>query len=278
MLKSKVLVLDIGNSQIHGGVFSWDSAANLNATQERAPKLSLQFRISTKQGNSSDEMGLFLRSVLKENRIDPESIGKIAVCSVVPQMVHSMRNACLKYFEISPFMLQASSKTGLTLQYRNPLEVGADRIANAIAGTTLYPKRNLIIVDLGTATTFCVITRHQEYLGGLILPGLKISMEALEAKTARLPSVEIVRPDELVGRSTVESIQSGLYYSHFYAIQGITREISNRSFEGEKPVVLGTGGFCRLFETEALFDAVIPELVLLGVYEALVLNLNERVG
>src|SRR5690606_38340065 len=121
-------------------------------------------------------------------------------------VVHSVRSACIKYFDQSPFMLQAGVKTGLKIRYRNPLEVGADRIANAIAATGLFPGENLVIADLGTATTLCVITADKDYLGGVILPGLRISMEALEAQTAKLPIVEILAPEEVVGRSTVESI------------------------------------------------------------------------
>ena len=256
-----ILALDVGNSQIHGGVFDLQQ------------NLKFQFRKNTKPGNSSDEIGLFLKSVLRENGIDPESIERIAICSVVPDVIHSLRGACQKYFDLVPFLLQAGTKTGLKIKYRNPLEVGSDRIANAIAATQLYPNRNLIIVDLGTATTFCAVSRDCDYLGGLILPGLKISVEALESKTARLPSVEILAPQEVVGRSTVESIQSGLYYGHLFAIQGIARKIRNEYFQQDKDtLVIGTGGFSRLYRNENLFDATVPELVLLGLYRALQMN------
>lgn len=150
-----ILALDVGNSQIFGGVVDQN-------------KITLRFRKTSKTGASSDEYGLFLRSVLKENDIDPNLIKEIAICSVVPDMVYSLRGACRKYFEITPFLLQPGVKTGLKIKYSNPIEVGADRIANAIAGVHLYPDRPMIIVDLGTATTFCAVSKNKDYLGGVI--------------------------------------------------------------------------------------------------------------
>ncbi|HEX4924912.1 MAG TPA: type III pantothenate kinase, partial [Bdellovibrionales bacterium] len=204
-----ILALDVGNSQIYGGVFDGD-------------KIKVRFRKISKTGASSDELGLFLRTVLRENGIDPEKIRQVAICSVVPDLVHSLKNCCQKYFKINPFILQAGIKTGLKIKYKNPLELGADRIANAIGATLLYPGRNLIVIDFGTATTFCAINRDKEYLGGLIHPGLRLSMEALESKTSRLPAVEIIAPKEVVGRSTVENIQAGLYYGHLAIIKDIS--------------------------------------------------------
>jgi type III pantothenate kinase len=150
--------------------------------------------------------------------------------------------------------------------------VGQDRIANAIAATHLYPDRNLIIIDFGTATTFDVIRAHRDFLGGIILPGIRISMEALERNTARLPNVEILAVSELVGRSTVEGIQSGLYFGTRAVVRELTREIRDQLFDGEPPLVIGTGGFSRLFERDTLFDALLPDLILLGLERALSLN------
>lgn len=258
-----ILSLDVGNTTIHGGVFDGDV-------------LKAQFRRTSEFRASSDELGIFLRTVLRENEIDPASIRQIAICSVVPDAIHSLRNACLKYFKLNPFLLQAGVKTGLKIKYRNPLEVGADRIANSIAGTHLFPGRDLLIVDFGTATTFCAVNADKDYLGGVIIAGLRISMEALETKTAKLPSVEIVSMREALGRSTVESIQSGLYYGQV----GTVREIKNRLIDecfaqtssSKPPVVLATGGFAGLFEKENLFDEVIPDLVLKGLNLALRMN------
>ena len=138
--------------------------------------------------------------------------------------------------------------------------------------THLYPDRNLIIMDFGTATTFNVVRANRDYLGGIILPGLRIAMEALEKNTARLPNVEIVPAAALVGRSTIECIQSGLYFGHLAVINGLTREIRSESFRGEPAVVIGTGGFSRLFEHEKLFDILLPDFILVGLERALALN------
>lgn len=254
-----ILALDIGNSQIFGGVYDKDT-------------LKLRFRKTSKSGASSDEIGVFLRSVLKENGIDPSKVKHIAMCSVVPDVVYSLKNACKKYFNINPFLLQAGVKTGLKINYRNPLEVGSDRIANSIAATHLYPQKNLMIIDLGTATTFCAVSKDKDYMGGSIVAGLRLNMEALESKTAKLPSVEIIPMKEVLGRSTVESIQSGLYFGHLGTIKEISRRISDECFDGEKPFIIGTGGFSSLFEKEKVFDVLQPDLVLQGLHIALKMN------
>lgn len=263
-----ILALDIGNSQIHGGVFA------PGETAQGREAIKVQFRKDTRSGHSSDEVGVFLRVVLRENGIDPGQISRIAVCSVVPDAVHSIRNACIKYFgKGAPFMLKPGVRTGLNIKYRNPLEVGSDRIANAIAGSQLFPGKNLIIVDFGTATTYDVVTAGRDYLGGLILPGLRLSMEALELRTARLPSVEILAPSDLVGQSTVESIQSGLYYSNLFALRGITDRIRQTCFKGSPDtLVIGTGGLSRVFDQDQAFDEIVPELVLIGLVRALQMN------
>lgn len=254
-----ILSLDVGNTTIHGGVFSGE-------------QLKMQFRRTSEFRASSDELGIFLRGVLRENGHDPASIKQIAICSVVPDAIYSLRGACIKYFGVTPFLIQAGTRTGLKIKYRNPLEVGADRIANAIGATHLYPDRNLLIVDFGTATTFCAVSKEKEYLGGVILAGLKISMEALESKTAKLPPVEIVHLKQTLGRSTVESIQSGLYFGHIGMIREISQRLSNECFQGEKPLVLATGGFAGLFDNAGLFDVIIPDLVLKGLNIALLMN------
>ncbi|MES2856052.1 MAG: type III pantothenate kinase [Bdellovibrionota bacterium] len=261
-----ILSLDVGNTTIHGGLFG----ETADGAQD---KLLMQFRRTSEFRASSDELGVFLRSVLRENGFASEDVRQIAICSVVPDAIHSLRNACVKYFDINPFLLQAGVKTGLKIKYRNPLEVGADRIANSIAGTHLYPGKNLIIVDFGTATTFCVVSKDLDYLGGVIIAGLRISMEALETKTAKLPSVEIVSMREALGRSTVESIQSGLYFGQVGTVREITGRLTKECFsKDEKPLVIATGGFAGLLEKEKLFDAVVPDLVLKGLNLALRMN------
>jgi type III pantothenate kinase len=254
-----ILALDVGNSQIYGGVFDKET-------------LKFRFRKTSKTGASSDEIGIFLRSVLRENGMDPAKVRHIVMCSVVPDVVYSLKNACKKYFNLNPFLLQAGVKTGLKIEYRNPLEVGADRIANSIAAIHLYPKKDILVVDLGTATTFCAISKDKQYMGGSIVAGLRLNVESLENQTAKLPSVEIVSMKEALGRSTVESIQSGLYFGHLGTIREITRRITDECFDGEKPFVIGTGGFSSLFEKEKVFDVIHPDLVLQGLHLALKLN------
>jgi type III pantothenate kinase len=254
-----ILCLDIGNSHIFGGVFDGET-------------LRLTFRQASKTGASSDEYGLFFRSVLRENDIDPGLIKQIALCSVVPEMVYAISASCQKYFAMRPFILQAGVKTGLKIQYRNPLEVGTDRIANAIAGVNLYPDRDLLLIDLGTATTLCAVSGQRAYMGGVILPGLKMSMRALDAGASKLGSVEIVRAATCLGRTTASSIQSGLFYGHLGALNEIIGRIVAEEFEGRRPHVIATGGFAALFAHAGLFDDIVPDLVLQGLKTALQMN------
>jgi len=254
-----LLCLDVGNTQIFGGVYDGE---DLRAT----------FRRTSNIRASSDEYGTFFRAVLRENGVDPNEIDSAAICSVVPDVVHSLRNCFRKYFRVEPFLLQPGAKTGLKIRYRNPLEVGADKIANAIGAVARFPGRNLLIVDFGTATTLCAVTAEKEYLGGIITPGIYTSMAALESNTARLPPVEIVRPVEVLGRSTIESIQSGLYYGALATMRSLVGSVTQQYFAEGKPVTIGTGGFGRLFEEERLFDAFVPELSLIGLRRAIGLS------
>jgi type III pantothenate kinase len=258
-----LLTLDVGNSQIFCGVHDGDD-------------LKTTFRRTSSIRASSDEFGTFFRATLRENGVDPEQIHMAGICSVVPDAVHSLRNCFRKYFRFEPFVLQPGAKTGLKIRYRNPLEVGADKIANAIGALRRFPGRNLLIIDFGTATTLCAVTKDKEYLGGIITPGINISMAALESQTARLPAVEILRPSEVLGRSTVESIQSGLYYGTLAAVRSLAALITKEHFAKEQPLIIGTGGFGRLFEEEHLFDEFVPELPLLGLRLALELSQSER--
>jgi len=253
-----ILCLDVGNSHIYGGVFAGDD-------------IRLRFRHASKE-STSDELGLFLKQVLRENDCDPSQVKQISIGSVVPELDYSLRSACIKYFSIDPFFLQAGVKTGLNIKYRNPLEVGADRIADAIAGTHRFPDTPLIIIDFGTATTLCVIDAKKSYLGGAILPGLGLSVQALSKQTAKLPTVDIMRMKAPIGRSTVESIQSGIYYGALGAVKELIGQIKSETFAGEEVSVLATGGFASLFDQEGLFDHLLPDLVLEGLRLAQMLN------
>jgi type III pantothenate kinase len=256
------LALDIGNSQIFCGVYDGED-------------LKITFRRTSSIRASSDEFGTFFRATLRENGMDPAEIDMAGICSVAPEALHSLRNCFHKYFRFEPFVLRPGAKTGLKIRYRNPLEVGADKIANAIGALSRFPGRNLLIVDFGTATTLCAVNKDKEYLGGIIMPGLNISMAALESQTARLPAVEIIRPAEVLGRSTVESIQSGLYYGTLAMVRSLAASVAKEHFAKEYPLIVGTGGFGRLFESEKLFDEFVPELPLLGLRRARELSKSE---
>ncbi len=257
-----LLTLDVGNSQIFCGVYDGE-------------ELKTTFRRTSSIRASSDEFGAFFRAMLRENGVDPGQIHMAAICSVVPDTVHSLRNCFRKYFRFEAFILQPGAKTGLRIRYRNPSEVGADKIANAVGALSRFPGRNLLIVDFGTATTLCAVTRDKEYLGGVIMPGINLSMAALESQTARLPIVEIVRPDDVLGRSTVESIQSGLYYGTLAMVRSLAASVRAEHFNTGQPLIVGTGGFGRLFEEETLFDEFVPELPLLGLRQAIKLSQTE---
>lgn len=254
-----LLCLDVGNSQIYCGVYDGD-------------ELAVQFRRTSTVRSSSDELGVFLRSALRENGVAPERIRQIAICSVVPDMLYSLRSCCQKYFDLDPLIMRPGIKTGLRIGYKDPKEVGADRIADAIGAIKLYPDRNLIVVDFGTATTVCAISNDREFLGGNILPGVRLSMDALEEKTAQLPSVEIVPVTSAIGRTTIESIQNGLFWSNVGMVKEMVRRITDEAFQGNPPIVIGTGGFAHLFDGLELFDAVVPDLILVGLREAVRLN------
>ncbi|GGI79725.1 type III pantothenate kinase [Legionella impletisoli] len=253
-----ILCIDVGNSHIYGGVFAGD-------------EIRLRFRQSSKV-STSDELGIFLKSVLRENNCSPDAVNQIGICSVVPQLDYSLRGACVKYFQTEPFFLQAGVKTGLNIQYRNPVDVGADRIANAIAATHLFPSKNLIIIDFGTATTFCVINSKKAYLGGAILPGVRLAVDALSRNTAKLPSVEIIKTECVVGRSTIESIQSGVFYGALGACRELVGRIKEDTFPNQEVIVLATGGFASLFADCHLYDELAADLVLQGIRLSMAMN------
>jgi len=253
------LTIDVGNSQLTVGLFDGD-------------KLVGQFRKTTSVDFSSDEIGIFLRSVLRENGFDWKKIDRVGACSVVPSMNYSLSSAITKYFEKDVLFIQAGIKTGLKLKLSNPKEIGADLIAAAMGAISLHPDTNLIIVDMGTATTLELVTKNKEYLGGSILPGLKISVDALANGTAKLPSVEIAKPEHICGTSTTEAIQAGLFYGTAGSLKELIYLYKKNVFHGENVFVLGTGGFSKIFSEYGIFDEICPELVLLGVKRAIEMN------
>ena len=258
-----LLTVDVGNTTIQCGLFEGE-------------KLALQFRRSTNSKLSSDELGLFFRDVLALNNFDYKAVERIACCSVVPAINHSLSNCFRKYFFKEALFIQAGIKTGLKIKYANPREIGADRIAGAIgavhAAASSGGAKNLIVVDMGTATTVDVITKNNEYLGGAILPGAAMSVHALSEGTAQLPSVEVVQPKNVCGSSTIEAIQSGVFYGQAGAVRELVSKMEESVFGGERAFVIGTGGFSRSFESAGLFDLVLPDLVLQGLKVALDMN------
>lgn len=250
-----LLCLDVGNTHILGGVFSKDH-------------LLMRFRYATHLIGTADQFGIFLINILEANNISPAEIKATAVCSVVPGCDYTIRHTIALYLKSEYYMLQAGVKTGLNIRYKNPNEVGADRIASAIGATHAFPNKNLIIVDMGTATTVDAISKKRDYLGGSILPGMRLGMESLKSNTAKLMEVDIETPSTFIGKTTRESIQSGLYHGQLGALREIISGIKQEVFKDEAPLIIGTGGFSQLFRTKSLFDVILPDLVLQGLSRA----------
>ena len=253
-----LLCLDIGNSHLVGGVFENN-------------ELLLQFRYDTKQIGTSDEIGIFIRSVLRENNIDYKKIIKVGVASVVPSVDYTVRAACIKYItNEQPLFLRPGIKTGIIIKTHTPNEVGADLIAGAIAAKTLYPNKDILIFDLGTATTACFLNKKGEFLGGAIAPGIRLMMESLQENTAKLFGVNIVKPEEAIGKNTKTAIQSGIYYAQLGLIEQIIKQTIIEHTITDRLTVVATGGFSNMFGS--VFEYLVPELVLLGIKQMLEMN------
>jgi len=253
--QAMLLCLDIGNTHILGGVFDQDN-------------LLIRFRYATHLIGTSDQLGIFLVNILQAKNINPEKITATAVSSVVPSCDYTIKHTISSYLKSSLFILQSGVKTGLNIKYKNPKEVGADRIANAIGAVDTFPNKNIIIVDMGTATTVCAITKKKDYLGGSILPGMRLGMEALRSNTAKLMTVDIEKPEACLGRTTRESIQAGLFYGQLGALKEIISQFKTEAFSNEAVTVIGTGGFAQLYKDKVLFDVLLPDLVLHGLHKA----------
>lgn len=250
-----LLCLDVGNSHILGGIFV-------------GKELKLRFRYPSNSTETSDQMGVFFKHVLRENNIDPSAITAIALCSVVPSLDYSLTSACIKYFNIRPFVLKPGVKTGLKLIIKSPQELGADRVATSIAAIEQFPDRNIILLDFGTATTLCALSKNKEYLGGAILAGIKTSMQALYQAAAKLAPVDIVTPPNSLGKTTEHQVQAGLFYGQLGAVKEIITRLKHDAFPDEDVMVIGTGGFSHLYEDQGVFDLGISNLVLHGLQVA----------
>jgi len=230
-----LLAIDVGNTNIMLGVYSED-------------KLELWWRISTNPDQTEDEYGVIIRNLFQQSGVDAACITDMIIASVVPPLRAPMEKMAKRYFNTSPLIVGPGVKTGLNILMDNPRELGADRVVNAVAGIELYGGP-LIIVDFGTATTFCAISEKAEYLGGAIAPGINISTEALFQNAAKLPRVEVVKPERVIGKDTVSSIQSGIYYGFVGQVDGIVKRISEAF--SKKPTVVATGGLAGLIAKES---------------------------
>lgn len=249
---SNLLVVDVGNTNIVLGIFEGDV-------------LLRSWRLATARDRTSDEYGILARQLVDEE-FSGVTDGAI-VASVVPPLNGAVREMIERYFDVKPLFVEPGVKTGLSILTDNPLELGADRIVNAVAAFNTYGGPT-VVVDFGTATTFDLVSAKGEYLGGVIAPGLTISSEALFARAARLPRVDIRRPAQLIGTNTVASMQSGIYFGYLGLVDGILARI--KSEVPDLKMIIATGGLSSLFEDSEHIQEMDPELTLKGlkvVYE-----------
>jgi len=249
-LAAMLLAIDVGNTNVVAGVFDGE-------------RLAAQVRTHTDDRWTSDELGLLLVQLLREREIAASMISAIAVCNVVPTLTRTLDELCRTYFQREPLVVGPGVRTGIRIHYDDPRQVGADRIANAVAARRLYGGP-AIMVDFGTATTFDVIDAAGDYLGGAIAPGIQISHDALVSHAARLIRVELVAPDSAIGRTTATSMQAGLVFGYVGLVQELVGRI--RDELGAAAKVIGTGGFAAaLAPLIGAIDVVDERLTLSGL-------------
>jgi len=245
-----LLAVDIGNTNITLGVFEGEE---LRAT----------WRMATNVNHVADEYASLLITLLHYHGLEPLDIKEIALCSVVPPLTTTFEDLSERYFHITPLVVGAGVKTGVRIRMDNPREVGADRIANAAAAHHLYGGP-VIVVDVGTATTFDTVSKEGDYLGGAIATGIGTAAEALFMRTVALPRVELVAPKRAIGTSTIAAMQSGIIFGYVGLIEGIVARIQKEL--GEKAAVVATGGYAELISREtAVIGTVNPDLTLIGL-------------
>jgi type III pantothenate kinase len=240
------LVINLGNTSLFGGIFDHRG-------------LRTTFRAPVRDVSKPQE----LRALVP--RRWRETIERIAYCSVVPALTPRFERLAQAAFETTPRRLTAAGDHGLRIRYPDPSRLGTDRLAAALGARALYPRRNVVVVDCGTATTVTAVGKADVIFGGAIFPGLGLWPEMLAQRTAQLPRVALRRPRSAVGRSPEQALQSGIFHGHAGAVREVTRAVSRDAFRAEKAVVIGTGGQASLFAREELFDVVEPSLVLLGL-------------
>ena len=245
-----LLVIDIGNTNTVVGVYEDE-------------KLITNWRLSTERNRTIDEYGILFRNLFSLAKMDSEKITGIAISSVVPPLNFTLTKMSENYFGLTPYYVDHTSETGMPIRYQPETDVGADRIVNSVAAIARYGTP-CIIVDFGTATTFDAVSKNNEYLGGVITPGLNISAEALFQRAARLSRVEIRRPEQVIGQTTIGSVQSGLYYGYIGLVDGILRRMMVELGEGTK--VVSTGGLARLIgRGSELIEEIDDNLTLEGL-------------
>jgi len=245
-----LLVVDVGNTNIVLGVYD-------NKT------LLYHWRMSSDKQKTSDEYGILIHSLFVFRGLNMRDIKAVVISSVVPPLIVPLTRMCQRYFFVDPLLVGPGVKTGICIKYENPREVGADRIVNALAAFHKYGGP-LIIVDFGTATTFCYVTANADYLGGAIAPGIGISSEALFQRAAKLPRIELAVPRSVICRNTVTSMQSGIIFGFVGQVDEIVRRMKNEMREDAK--VVATGGLANLIAQESsTINVVEPFLTLEGL-------------
>jgi type III pantothenate kinase len=228
--------MDVGNTNITLGMYD-------------GKKLLNHWRMGTDREKTSDEFGMFMMSLFSNDKLSIDNIDAVIMASVVPPIMYSLEHAIRKYLKKEPILVGPGIKTGINIKYENPREVGADRIVNAVAAIDIYGGP-VIVVDFGTATTFCAISSKGDYLGGVICPGIKVSLEALFQKAAKLPRIDLVKPDNVIGRTTIGNMQSGIIYGYIGQVDYIVKRMKKEMKEDNIKVV-ATGGLARLIASES---------------------------
>jgi type III pantothenate kinase len=249
-----ILLVDVGNTNIVLGVYHDN-------------KYMTSWRISTDSKKTSDEYGIQVNALFTQNNLDVKAIEGIIISSVVPNIMYSLEHMIRKCFNMDPIIVGPGIKTGVNIKYDNPREVGADRIVNAVAAYEMY-KKSTIIIDFGTATTFCALAKNGNYLGGSIVPGIRISSDALFERAAKLPRVELEKPESIICKNTVTSMQAGIIYGYIGQVEYIVKKMKQEMMElgEEEPFVLATGGLANLIARETdVIDKVDSRLTLEGL-------------
>lgn len=251
---SLLLAIDVGNTNVVVGIF------DVNQPMD-APPLHF-WRLATSRERTVDEYGLSVLALMRNQNLEAKHIKHVAISCVVPPLHPVLMSLSRNYFGVEAFYVEPGVKTGLRVLIDNPAELGADRLVNAVAGIERYGAP-LIIADFGTATSYDVINGKKEYLGGVISPGLKISAEALFQRASRLPRVEIAAPERVVGRNTVQAMQSGIFYGYVGQVQGI---LARLLVENPGATVVATGGLSRVIGPHCpLIQHIAPDLTLEGL-------------